>query len=117
MISDRYIPDADDYDLAQPRGPSPPRSSRDDGKQHRKHGAHKSSRHGEKSRHREASVEDVEDGEIVEPDAGGADASQPAAADRRSQDGLTTAADPAANGEHRYPADDPSLDKPAAKGR
>lgn len=126
MISDRYIPDADadgydadDHDLAQP----PARSSRDGSharKQQKKHAAHKS-KHGERSRTREASVEDVEDGEIVEADAAGGEASQAAAeavaAGRRSSEGGVTTADARATDKHRYPAGEANSDKRAAKGR
>lgn len=124
MISDRYIPDdADDYDLAQTRGPSHPRSSReerDHGKQQQLHRSgsshnnhHKKSR---ESRHRGASVEDVEDGEIVDAEASHAAAE---AADRRGdgEGGLSLPAAAANGGRHRYPADDPGHDKPAAQDR
>lgn len=118
MLSDRYMPDADEHDLA----PSPRRSSHREGtrpggqeeaQQHesRKHRSHKhKSKRGDKHhRHREASVEDVEDGEIVEPQqaAGGegSPAEGAAAAGRSADENGVTKADAAANGKHRYPAD------------
>jgi hypothetical protein len=110
MISDRYIPDADDYEPA----PSHRSSKRtgthgEDKEQHHKkhHGSHKS-KHADKPRHREASNEDEEEGEIVDAAAEGAAAS--AAAEAAGSTGLN-ATDAAANGKHRYPADDSRQEK------
>lgn len=74
MISDRYIPDTDNHETASGTPPRH-RSSRDGShggsKQHKKHKEHKSHKHGDKHRRREASAEDLEDGEIVDTDAAG----------------------------------------------
>jgi hypothetical protein len=128
MFSDRYMPDADDdYEPA----PSPRRNSHRDGahegkEQHKSskhhHGSHKHKRD-DKPRHREASVEDVEDGEIVDAAAEGgegspaADTAPAAAAGKGSEEVGVTTADVAANGKHRYPAEDAGKEKRSDKGR
>lgn len=87
------------------------------------HGSHKHKRD-DKPRHREASVEDVEDGEIVDAAAEGGEGSPAAdtapaaaAAVKDSNDVGVTTADAAANGKHRYPAEDAGKDKRSDKGR
>jgi hypothetical protein len=104
MISDRYIPDADDYEPAPSHRSSKRTGTHGEGKeqQHKKHhGSHKG-KHADKSRQRDDSHEDEEEGEIMDAAAEGAAASAEADA---AGSGLN-ATDAAANGKHRDPADD-----------
>jgi hypothetical protein len=129
MFSDRYMPDADDdYEPASsPRRTSHREGAHEGKEQHKSskhhHGSHKHKRD-DKPRRREASVEDVEDGEIVDAAAerGGAspagDTAPAAAAAGKGSDGVgVTTADVASNGKHRYPVEDAGKGKLLDKGR